>query len=222
MKILWPVKNRHITNDYGERESFRLPDGQWTLPFHYGVDFAQPAGTPIYAVADGKVKTNGWDNSGYGGGWEIAVDHGNGWVSWYLHRFANTTHRVGQTVKAGDVLGHVGSTGASTGPHLHFELHKNGNAINPAPHFVDTLNPKPDQIKQKLEGASEMLMIHRAVGKETVYAIFGANFWLEFSGSKTAGGLLAQITGTKNSHSVAVSDSFWNTCKKSATTGKNK
>lgn len=67
-----------------------------------------------------------------------------------------------------------------------------------------------------------MLMIHRAVGKETVYAIFGANFWLEFSGSKTAGGLLAQITGTKNSHSVAVSDSFWNTCKKSATTGKNK
>lgn len=51
MKILWPVASRHITNDYGARESFRLPDGQWTLPFHYGVDFAQPGWAAAYASA---------------------------------------------------------------------------------------------------------------------------------------------------------------------------
>ena len=96
---------------------------------HHGVDIAAPSGAPIYAVSDGTVTFVG-DQNGYGK--TIMIDHGNGTVSLYAHQsgFAEGII-VGSKVSKGQVIGYVGNTGVSTGPHLHFELRQNGKAINP-------------------------------------------------------------------------------------------
>lgn len=100
---------------------------------HNGVDFAAPSGTPVYAAADGVVKSAGW--SAYGGGNEIQIQHpsiGN-LVTWYSH-LTQKLASVGDQVKAGQIIGKVGSTGYSTGPHLHFMALQGGwpNYFNPA------------------------------------------------------------------------------------------
>lgn len=100
--------------------------GDWR--FHYGVDLAAPSGTPIVASRGGVVKTTSYDSSS---GYYVTVDHQDGFSSKYLHM----THYIvspGQQVSAGQVIGYVGSTGASTGPHLHFSILYNGNHVNPA------------------------------------------------------------------------------------------
>ncbi|MCF6445762.1 peptidoglycan DD-metalloendopeptidase family protein [Nereida sp. MMG024] len=96
---------------------------------HNGVDWAAPTGTPIQAVADGRVSRANFSGS-YGN--IIYIDHPNGAHSRYAHMkaFAEGV-RLGSTVKAGDVIGYVGTTGRSTGPHLHFELHLNGRPVDP-------------------------------------------------------------------------------------------
>ncbi|MXO75471.1 peptidoglycan DD-metalloendopeptidase family protein [Altererythrobacter aerius] len=96
---------------------------------HSGLDFRGPTGAPIYAAATGRVIFVGV-KSGYGN--VVEISHGNGMVTRYAHmsRFAS---RVGQTVEAGDVIGAIGSTGRSTGPHLHFEVRINDRAVNPRP-----------------------------------------------------------------------------------------
>lgn len=143
MQLSNPFKPaRSITGSYGKRPSFQLPNGQWTLPFHYGVDFSAPAGTPIYASYPGKVVHSGWDYSGYGGGWQIAIEYGEYRV-YYLHMRAQSHLKYGDNVKRGQHIGYVGSTGASTGPHLHEEVHRNGTPINPAPLFSTPSKPKP-------------------------------------------------------------------------------
>ena len=95
---------------------------------HTGIDIASPTGTPIYACWSGRVLIAGWQG-GYGN--TIVIDHGGGTSTLYAHqsRFAAS---VGQTVSAGTVIGYVGSTGNSTGPHLHFEVRINGEPVNPA------------------------------------------------------------------------------------------
>jgi murein DD-endopeptidase MepM/ murein hydrolase activator NlpD len=96
---------------------------------HHGVDFAAPSGSPIIASADGKVGTAGWQG-GYG--LLVALDHKGGVQTRYAHLSAvNVT--PGQRIKKGDVIGFVGSTGRSTGPHLHYEVRINGRAVNPVP-----------------------------------------------------------------------------------------
>lgn len=96
---------------------------------HQGIDFSGPAGAPIYAAAQGRVSFVG-HKSGYGK--VVEISHGNGMITRYAHmsRFAS---RVGQEVAAGDVIGAIGSTGRSTGPHLHFEVRINDRAVNPRP-----------------------------------------------------------------------------------------
>ena len=96
---------------------------------HAGIDFSGPAGSPIYAAAKGRVSFVGV-KSGYGNVVEIA--HGNGMVTRYAH-MSRFRSRVGQEVEAGDVIGAIGSTGRSTGPHLHFEVRVNDRAVNPRP-----------------------------------------------------------------------------------------
>ena len=101
---------------------------------HKGHDYAAPEGTPTYAAADGTVLIAGWSDSA--GNW-IVIDHGNGLVSKYMHHSAIFV-TAGQTVKKGDHIGAVGSTGQSTGPHLHFQVEENGIAVNPDKYLLSS------------------------------------------------------------------------------------
>lgn len=97
-------------------------------PVHNGVDYSGSAGDPIYAVDSGVVVYSGWSDFGYGN--LIVIDHGNGWVSAYAH-LNDVYVYCGQSVFQGATIGPMGSTGNSTGPHLHFELSINGGKVNP-------------------------------------------------------------------------------------------
>ena len=103
--------------------------------FHPGLDFRGPIGTPILAAARGRVSFAG-QRSGYGNCLEI--DHGDGLVTRYAHMSAFRA-RLGDQVKAGQVIGAIGSTGRSTGPHLHFEVRINDRPVNPRP-FLEALS----------------------------------------------------------------------------------
>ncbi len=96
---------------------------------HYGVDYAAPTGTPVRTIGDGKVILRGW-NGGYGN--QVIIQHGSQFKSYYGHlsRFAKNV-KVGHYVRQGDVIGYVGSTGLSTGPHLDFRIKKRGKWIDP-------------------------------------------------------------------------------------------
>lgn len=148
MKIIYPLKgDKTVVNGFGPRESFPVPGG-WTLPFHYGVDWSRGEWTPIYAAHDGVVTSAGWDKLGnpvnpgvsYGGGWTTQITNGD-WSTWYLHQVKAPSVQVGQRVRAGDLIGYVGTTGLSTGPHLHFEYHYRGVAVNPEDYLTDTVTP---------------------------------------------------------------------------------
>ncbi len=109
-----------ITSRYGVSSSIRSSD-------HTGLDIAAKSGTDIKVVADGTVTCASYKGS-YGN--IVKIDHGNGFETWYAHT-SKMYVRVGQQVKAGDVIAAVGSTGNSTGPHLHFEIRINGEHVNP-------------------------------------------------------------------------------------------
>ncbi len=96
--------------------------------YHPGLDLPNPAEPPILAAAGGRVTWAGWDTTGYGN--RIDIDHGNGYLTRYGH-LSNIYVSVGQIVSQGQVIGQMGSTGRSTGPHLHFEIHFQGIAVNP-------------------------------------------------------------------------------------------
>ena len=99
---------------------------------HTGIDIAAPGGTPIQAAKDGTVKFAGNRGDGYGN--LVIIDHGDGTETYYAH--ASALHvQPGQQVKAGDVVAAVGTTGNSTGNHLHFEIRQNGTPIDPAPYI---------------------------------------------------------------------------------------
>ena len=113
--FVWPIGGR-ITQRYS-----------W---YHRGMDIATAYGTPVLAADSGRVMVAGWpDNGGYGN--RVEISHGNGYVTLYGH-LSKVNVVVGQTVNRGDVIGLEGSTGRSTGPHLHFEVKLNGVHVNPA------------------------------------------------------------------------------------------
>lgn len=95
---------------------------------HNGIDLASPTGTPVYAAEAGKVTIAGWSDSA--GNW-VVIDHGKGIVTKYMH-MSKIRVKAGQKVKRGQRIGDVGSTGMSTGPHLHFQVEKNGTPVDPA------------------------------------------------------------------------------------------
>ena len=98
---------------------------------HKAIDFAGDVGSPLFAAKAGKVTFAGWDgNYGYA----VVIDHGNGYQTRYAHASALCV-RKGETVSQGQQIAKLGNTGRSTGPHLHFEILKNGNQINPAPYI---------------------------------------------------------------------------------------
>lgn len=119
---VWPVQGQ-VSSYYGYRRS-PFGSGQ---EFHPGVDIAAPYGTPVVATADGKVSFVGWRGA-YGRA--VIIDHGYGYRTMYGHN-SKTVVNVGQTVKKGQIIAYVGSSGRSTGPHVHYEVHVNGTTTNP-------------------------------------------------------------------------------------------
>lgn len=124
-----PADMRNISSGFG----YRRDPFNGRAAMHRGLDFKGPRGAPILAAADGRVSFVG-NKSGYGR--VVEITHGNGMMTRYAHMSGFDT-RVGQEVAAGDQIGRIGSTGRSTGPHLHFEVHINGTAVNPRP-FLET------------------------------------------------------------------------------------
>ncbi|HVS76708.1 MAG TPA: M23 family metallopeptidase [Steroidobacteraceae bacterium] len=119
-----PISTGYVSSGFGERVDPFTGGGE----FHEGIDFAAPAGTRIRAVAAGIVTWAG-PRGGYGN--MVQIDHGNGYATRYGHSERVLVH-VGETVKRGDVVALVGDTGRSTGPHVHFEVLRNGHEVNPA------------------------------------------------------------------------------------------
>ncbi len=111
--------------------------------FHYGMDFTAPRGTPIYATGDGRVRRA--DNRATGYGNHIVIDHGFGYETLYAHLHKYNI-RVGQQVKRGDIIGFVGSTGRSQAPHLHYEVLKDGEHINPINFYYGNLSAEEFEI----------------------------------------------------------------------------
>lgn len=101
---------------------------------HHGTDIAAESGSPILAAHSGTVVQAGWQNSVYG--YAVLIDHGNGWQTHYAH-CSSVLVAAGDTVRQGQKIALVGSTGNSTGPHLHLELKKDGVYLNPARYFTD-------------------------------------------------------------------------------------
>ena len=95
---------------------------------HKGHDYAAPRGTPIYAAAAGTVVIAGWSDSA--GNW-VVISHGNGLVTKYMHMYQSPAVSAGDKVVKGQYIGGVGTTGQSTGNHLHFQVELNGEAVNP-------------------------------------------------------------------------------------------
>ena len=132
---IMPVSNKDLkktASGYGTRI-----DPIYNTPkFHAGMDFSANIGTPVYATGDGKVIKAGWE-TGYGN--LIQVDHGFGYVTWYAH-LSKYKVRPGQKVVRGEVIGEVGNTGKSTGPHLHYEVHVKGKVQNPVNYYFMDLS----------------------------------------------------------------------------------
>ncbi|MEZ4791992.1 MAG: M23 family metallopeptidase [Gelidibacter sp.] len=117
--------------------------------FHFGMDFTAPRGTPVYATGDGVVIRA--DNTATGYGNHIRIDHGYGYVSLYGHLYKYNV-RVNQKVKRGDLIGFVGSTGRSEAPHLHYEVFKDDERINPINFYYGNLSA--EEYGRMLEHAS--------------------------------------------------------------------
>jgi murein DD-endopeptidase MepM/ murein hydrolase activator NlpD len=126
-----PVKMAAFTSGYGMRSD----PFQGRAAMHAGIDLSGPIGTPIYATADGVVTTAEYNNGGYGN--LIKIDHGKGIETRYGHLSAMAVH-PGKRVRRGELIGRMGSTGRSTGSHLHYEVRIDGRAVNPIPFMKST------------------------------------------------------------------------------------
>lgn len=144
-----PVANkdlRRVASGFG----YRVDPVYKVTKFHAGLDFTAPQGTPIYATADGRIKTAGASTGGYGN--HVVIDHGYGYQTLYGHMLRIKV-RAGQSIKRGEVIGWVGNTGKSTGPHCHYEVIKNGNRVDPVFYFYNDLTPEQFDRLLKLAAA---------------------------------------------------------------------
>lgn len=145
-----PVSNKNL-NRIASGFGTRIDPVYKVRKMHAGLDFTAPQGTPIYATADGRVKTAGYNAGGYGN--HVVVNHGYGYETLYGH-MVRIKAKIGQRVKRGEIIGYVGNTGKSTGPHCHYEVHKNGRPINPVYYFYNDLNPEQFDRIVKMAAAS--------------------------------------------------------------------
>jgi len=134
---IMPVSNEDLTrtaSGYG----WRIHPIYKIKKFHEGMDFTASTGTEVYATGDGIVETVKQSYRGYGK--RVVIDHGFGYKTRYAH-LADFNVRKKQKVKRGDVIGYVGNTGLSTAPHLHYEVEKGGEKINPVHYYFNDLSP---------------------------------------------------------------------------------
>jgi murein DD-endopeptidase MepM/ murein hydrolase activator NlpD len=141
-----PLSNKdldRVSSGFG----YRIDPLYKTVKFHPGLDFTAPQGTPVYATADGVVEIAGNLGNGYGN--HIVIDHGYSYNTLYGHLYKIKAKR-GQRVKRGEVIGYVGNTGKSTGPHLHYEVIKRNKHLDPIYFFYNDLTPEQYQLILKL------------------------------------------------------------------------
>lgn len=143
-----PVSNKDLTR-IASGFGYRIDPIYKTTKMHAGIDFTAPQGTPIYATADGTVTTAG--NVGNGFGNHVVISHGYGYETLYGH-MVRVKARNGQQVKRGEVIGWVGSSGKSTGPHCHYEVHKGNTKLDPVYFFYNDLSA--DQFDRLLKQAA--------------------------------------------------------------------
>ncbi len=136
---IMPISNRDLKRT-ASGWGYRIHPIYKIRIFHEGMDFTASTGTEIYSTGDGKVARIRSSKRGYGN--HIIIDHGFGYQTLYAHLSRFNNLRVGQTVKRGDVIGYVGSTGLSTAPHLHYEVHLNGKKVDPANYYFNDLSPE--------------------------------------------------------------------------------
>jgi len=145
-----PVSNKdlkRIASGFG----YRIDPVYKTSKFHAGLDFAAPQGTPIYATANGTVETAG--NSGNGYGNHVVINNGYGYSTLFGHMFRIKV-KHGERVKRGEIIGWVGNTGKSTGPHCHYEVHRNGEPVDPVYYFYNDITPEQYDRLLKLASSS--------------------------------------------------------------------
>lgn len=141
-----PLSNKdldRVSSGFG----YRIDPLYKTVKFHPGLDFTAPQGTPVYATADGVIRVAGNLGNGYGN--HIVIDHGYSYNTLYGHLYRLKVKR-GQAVKRGEVIGYVGNTGKSTGPHLHYEVIKGRKHLDPIYFFYNDLTPEQYQQILKL------------------------------------------------------------------------
>jgi murein DD-endopeptidase MepM/ murein hydrolase activator NlpD len=149
LPAIQPVSNKNLSrmaSGYG----WRIHPIYKTRKLHTGMDFSAKSGTPIYATGDGKISLVKRSRRGYGN--HVIIDHGYGYKTLYAH-MKEYTVRKGENVKRGEIIGYVGSTGTSVGPHLHYEVIKDGKKINPVNFYYNDLNP--NEYEKMLEIASQ-------------------------------------------------------------------
>ncbi len=138
LPAIQPVQNKDLkrmASGYG----WRIHPILKTRRFHYGMDFTAKTGTPIYATADGVVKHAGWKANGFGK--HVVINHGYGYETLYGH-MSKVAVKKGQKVKRGQLIGYVGNSGLSAGPHCHYEVHLNGKRVNPINFYYNDLSPE--------------------------------------------------------------------------------
>jgi murein DD-endopeptidase MepM/ murein hydrolase activator NlpD len=147
-----PVANKdleRIASGFG----YRIDPIYKTPKMHAGLDFTAPTGTPIYATADGTIAVAG--NLGNGFGNHVIINHGYGYETLYGH-MSRVKARPGQKVKRGEVIGYVGSTGKSTGPHCHYEVHFRDSKIDPVYFFFNDISPEQfDRLVKKAAASNQ-------------------------------------------------------------------
>ncbi|MEO7310048.1 MAG: peptidoglycan DD-metalloendopeptidase family protein [Chitinophagaceae bacterium] len=145
-----PVSNKDLTR-IASGFGYRTDPIYKVTKMHSGLDFTAPQGTPIYATADGTVESADIGSTGFGN--HVVIDHGYGYETLYGHMVRIKAH-AGQKVKRGEMIGWVGSTGKSTGPHCHYEVHKNGTPVDPIYYFYNDITPEQFDRLLKLAATS--------------------------------------------------------------------
>jgi murein DD-endopeptidase MepM/ murein hydrolase activator NlpD len=136
MPAIMPISNKSLKST-ASGWGYRIHPIYKIKQFHYGMDFTANIGTPVYATGDGTIKDVQSIGGGYGK-W-VLIDHGFGYETLYGH-LNGFNVKIGDHVKRGSVIGYVGNTGTSTGPHVHYEVHKNGQPVNPQYYYFKDLN----------------------------------------------------------------------------------
>jgi len=162
MKLLYPVpSNAPITQTFAEHVKWAKVNGWCHKPgpcpsgvyYYGGVDFFAPMGTTVLASADGVVSDRRWAKTGYG--YHVRIAHNIHFMTIYAH-LRDIVVDEGQDVRAGDFVGYLGNTGNSTGPHLHFELRKDGVPIDPAPYLVKCIDEEPEPVEIEIPQFPEL------------------------------------------------------------------